>query len=722
MSASQFLSFLVEGLFAVVFLRAAFGFARRRDPVSRDLALAFSPFVGLLLIGLWRVVLGPPPAVLSALSGLLFFAQPLFALHLVSLIRPVPRTVLLTATLGLAGSIIPIYALRGGGGPAALAPLVVFALVQLVTARYLAIEARRRRGPGGRRMWIAAAGTVGLAAALLTLSAGALGPDVGEAARAVGFGLALLSGCAYLVAFVPPMVIRQVWQASATVSYQEELLRSSGSSLAEIWGRFARLASAMTGSSAAIIEYRPDGPPSVLASDGVDLASVPSDGSWIRAGSHAETRVPGAGETPILTLTADDPIRMVGDAAAARFVSVVPIGEDGWGRRSLVVASSHRDLFHRSDLELLGTLGEQTGIVAERRAMLTAQENMSGRLGETVEALRSASRAKSDFLASMSHELRTPLSAILGFSDLMRNEASTSGDVSVPREWVEHIHRGGEHLLALVNDVLDLSKVEAGRMELRFESIDLSEAVREMVDGLRPLADRKELSIVSDVPSIEAVADRGRLRQVVYNLISNAIKVTPPGGQVLITAHETDTGVEIAVEDDGIGIAPADLPLIFDEFRQVGPAKDREGGTGLGLALARRLIEAHDGSIQARSVLGRGTTFTVTLPRRAPTYQAASPSLPVTVVAEARTSGVILVVEDDPSAARLLREYLEPLGHAVRCAADGEQGLAMAHEHRPIAILLDVLLPRVDGWEVLRRLKADAAVCDIPVIMVTVVD
>jgi signal transduction histidine kinase/CheY-like chemotaxis protein len=720
MTASQLLPFLVEGLFAVVFLRASLDYARRRDPVSRDVALTFSPFVGLLLIGVWRVVLGSPPGPLSLVSGLLFFAQPLFALHLVSLIRPVPRSVLILASLAVAGSVVPLYVFRGSG-VVVLAPLVVFALVQLVTAGYLAVESRRRRGPGGRRLGIAAAGTVGLACALLALSAGALGPDMGEAARDAGLGLALLSGCAYLVAFVPPMVVRRVWQASPTVAYQEELLRASGSSLGEIWGRYARLAAAMTGSSVAVVEYRRDGPATFLASDGVALPSAPP-GQWSNGTAPAAGQDTTVEEVPIATLSEDDPIRVIGDSAAARFVSIVPIGEDGWGRRLLVVASSHRDLFHRSDLELLATLGEQTGIVAERQAILMAQEDMSARLSETVDALRSASHAKSDFLASMSHELRTPLSAILGFSDLMRSETATDGNVSVPTEWVEHIHRGGEHLLALVNDVLDLSKVEAGRMELRFESIDLAGAVREMVNGLRPLADRKDLTIITDVPSISAVADRGRLRQVVYNLVSNAIKFTQPGGQVRIAGRETTDGIELTVADDGIGIAPADLPLIFDEFRQVGPVREREGGTGLGLALARRLIEAHDGTIEARSTLGQGTTLTVTLPRRTATHEAAPAPTPPVAGADPVITGEILIIEDDPSAARLLREYLEPLGHTVRCATDGEQGMTLAREHRPIAILLDVLLPRVDGWEVLRRLKADVTLRDTPVIMVTVVD
>jgi CheY-like chemotaxis protein/anti-sigma regulatory factor (Ser/Thr protein kinase) len=355
--------------------------------------------------------------------------------------------------------------------------------------------------------------------------------------------------------------------------------------------------------------------------------------------------------------------------------------------------------------------------------MQADQEALSARLAATVEALRAASHAKSDFLASMSHELRTPLSAILGFSDLMRNEPRDGENATVPADWIEHVHRGGQHLLSLVNDVLDLAKVEAGRMELRMETFDLSIAVAELVNGTQPLADRKHLTVKTDVPSMTVVADRGRMRQILYNLVSNAIKFTPDGGTISIRAEDIRTGVRLSVTDTGIGIAPEDLPTIFDEFHQVGRAVEREGGTGLGLALVQRLIDAHGGRVDVDSTLGRGTTFTLTLPRLPlPGLETAGSVLQPAASRELASGKDILVIEDDPSAVRLLREYLEPLGYVLRSAADGETGLAMAREHPPVAILLDVLVPRIDGWDVLRLLKADDNLRDVPVVMVTVVD
>ncbi len=291
-------------------------------------------------------------------------------------------------------------------------------------------------------------------------------------------------------------------------------------------------------------------------------------------------------------------------------MSVADVGQEGSAARTLVVASPFRSLFHESDLTLLSALGSQTSLVAERRAMQADQEALSARLAATVEALRAASHAKSDFLASMSHELRTPLSAILGFSDLMRNEPRDGENATVPADWIEHIHRGGQHLLSLVNDVLDLAKVEAGRMDLQLETFDLSLAVAELVNGTQPLADRKDLTVQTDVPSMTIVADRGRMRQILYNLVSNAIKFTPEGGTIRIRAEEQASGVRLSVADTGIGIAPEDLPTIFDEFHQVGRTVEREGGTGLGLALVQRLINAHGGRIEVDSTLGEGTTFT----------------------------------------------------------------------------------------------------------------
>jgi DNA-binding response OmpR family regulator len=277
----------------------------------------------------------------------------------------------------------------------------------------------------------------------------------------------------------------------------------------------------------------------------------------------------------------------------------------------------------------------------------------------------------------------------------------------------------------LINEVLDLAKVEAGRLELDRAAFDLRSLIAETMAGLRPLAERKHLVITSQGTVDRLVADRGRVRQILYNLLSNAIKFTPDGGSISVEAVADNSFVRLTVTDTGPGIAATDQALIFEEFSQVGEIGTRQEGTGLGLALARRLVEAHGGRIELVSELGSGSRFTASFP------QADEPGVVTDAVSrleEPDTAAVagrgadVLVIEDDPSAVRLLRTYLETDGYGVRVARDGPSGLAEARARPPAAIVLDILLPGTDGWEVLREFKADPALRDVPVIIVSVVD
>jgi hypothetical protein len=330
MTTYQLFSIVVELLFTAVFIGAIVDFARRRDPVSRDVALTFSPFVAFGVLALWRAGLGPPPAVLSWLSVLLALAQPIFALHLVSLIRPVPRRAIVGAIALLVASLGAAYVLRFAGPLAIVVPLAVFALIELLTAGYLASEARRRRGPGGIRLGIAAAATVALAAVLLTFAfaaglvtteAGA-NPTMGDAAITIALGLALLAGSGYLVAFMPPMAVRRIWQAGSTVDYQRQLISRTDMSIEEIWQGFARLAADITASGVAIVEYRPEGSASLIATEGLD-AERSEDRSDTEDAAPAGRRAlasPALSEVRVATLAEDDPARRLGEAAGAAFV------------------------------------------------------------------------------------------------------------------------------------------------------------------------------------------------------------------------------------------------------------------------------------------------------------------------------------------------------------------------------------------------------------------
>lgn len=735
MTLTEVLGFAWEALFVLLSLRALDSWRRRRDPLSRAVAFMFAPFAAAIAVQVLGIVLGPVSDLIRLPALFLFLAQPLFALHLASLITAVPRRVLLglTAmygvTMGAALVLVPVQV------PLTVLLLFEFVLIEVAAAGYIASEARRRRRPSSLQLGMAAGATALFALAILVATLGALVPDATAFAADLALACATAAGLGFVLVFMPPRWVRRVWQAGVVVGYQRQLLARTDESIDVIWTALVDFTAGLVGSPACIVVPRDDAP--TVWRSGGDPVSL----TLVSAGPRPEDLAASFQDTDVGTLPWVQAVLDVCPPAwrvATRFVSVVPLAiEDGPRVAALVVLAAHRSLFQQDDLALLRTLGTQTAQVAERRAVMAERELLAARLEQTVEALQEAGRAKSDFVSSMSHELRTPLSAILGFSELLRSEPVDGDSVRVPLEWIEHIHRGGEHLLALVNDVLDLARVESGRLELQLEDVDLRGSVHEWINGMRPLADRKGIDLVLDVPAFEVAADRGRLRQVVYNLVSNAIKFTPEGGRVTVRAERTEDATALTVADTGIGIAPEDLDIVFEEFRQVGSEESRAEGTGLGLPLSRRLVEAHGGTLSAESTVGKGSRFTVLLPDRPAvgTSHAAAPAGSVSTApasepepepVEAASAGPeaaeVLIIEDDPSAVRLLREYLDGAGYASRAAADGLAGISQARAHRPAAIILDVLLPGIDGWEVLRRIKADPDLQSVPVVMVTVVD
>jgi DNA-binding response OmpR family regulator len=323
----------------------------------------------------------------------------------------------------------------------------------------------------------------------------------------------------------------------------------------------------------------------------------------------------------------------------------------------------------------------------------------------------------------MSHELRTPLNAIIGFSDLMRGEVAVNGRRLVPLEWVDNVLASGQHLLRLINDILDITKVEAGRLDLDRQDVALPQAVAEVAATFTPLVERKRLRLETRVPALTINADPIRLRQILDNLVSNAVKFTPEGGEITIdAASDGEHHVLLSVADTGVGIAEEDQQRIFEEFQQVGEAAARLGGTGLGLALVRRLVQAHGGDIEVRSSPGLGTRFTVRLPAAPQPHDGDEDDGPQGAGTPFGPPGGLLVIEDDRRAADLLRTYLETAGYQVTVASSGESGLAVARASRPDAILLDVLLPGMDGWQVLRSIRHDPVLHDVPAFVVTVID
>jgi signal transduction histidine kinase/CheY-like chemotaxis protein len=331
--------------------------------------------------------------------------------------------------------------------------------------------------------------------------------------------------------------------------------------------------------------------------------------------------------------------------------------------------------------------------------------------------LEVAGRHKSEFLASMSHELRTPLNAVIGFSDVLLERMF--GELNERQEeYVRDIRDSGRHLLELINEILDLSKVEAGRMELEPAAVSLPQLLEYALAMVRERAARHGIAVSLEIaPEVGVIwADELKLKQVVLNLLSNAVKFTPDGGSVDVRAEIAGAEAQVVVRDTGIGIDAADHERIFEAFQR-GGRESRSEGTGLGLTLSKRIVELHGGRIWMTSRAGAGSTFGFAVP-----VSQDAPAAEEAPAAAERDMETVLVVEDDAHSVELLSVYLEGAGYKIAVARDGAEGLELARRLRPRAVVLDILLPRVDGWDLLARLKADPATADSPVVVVSMLD
>ena len=354
---------------------------------------------------------------------------------------------------------------------------------------------------------------------------------------------------------------------------------------------------------------------------------------------------------------------------------------------------------------------------------------VNAQLRQSQEQALAATEAKSQFLANMSHELRTPLNAIIGYSEMLEEEAADNGQTdSIPD--LKKINGAGKHLLALINDILDLSKIEAGKMELYLETFDLQTMLEDVVATTRLLVQKKANTLeVRLAPDLGAMrADLTKVRQALFNLLSNASKFTDHGTITLTAAREPGNGstgwMVLSVRDTGIGMTREQLGRMFQAFSQADASTVRKyGGTGLGLAITRHFCRMMGGDVTVASESGKGSTFTIRLPAevRDPAKDAEekNPLAPDQLPAEGNT---VLVVDDDPSARDLLQRFLNKEGFHVECASNGPEALALVKHLRPTVITLDVMMPGMDGWSVLTKLKENPATADIPVVMLTIVD
>lgn len=431
---------------------------------------------------------------------------------------------------------------------------------------------------------------------------------------------------------------------------------------------------------------------------------------------------------PILRL--EDTMRMVSNRKNYE-VRALKFYDDEIGRlidgfNTMLAEIQQRDAaLQGANYELKSQTKELEDEVARRKQ---TQEELLG----AKRTAEDANRAKSAFLANMSHELRTPLNAIIGYSEMLEEEIQDVGKIEKADD-VQKIQSAGKHLLALINDVLDLSKIEAGKMGLHLENFEVAEMIEDIATTLQPTiaknANRLILHLSEDLGQMHS--DVTKVRQILFNLLSNACKFTEQGTISLSVDQTWANGqrwMRFGVSDTGIGISPQQQQNLFKEFAQADVSIARKyGGTGLGLAISYRFAQIMGGQISVESEMGKGSVFTVLLPAHvaAEAAGAAKPKQVSEPAAEPEPKlqqNTILMIDDDPAERELMCRSLTKAGFNVVAVADGEEGLRLAKQIRPLVITLDVLLPGIDGWEVLSRLKADSELADIPVIVVTIVD
>lgn len=773
MNTNDLLSSFTQLFFLLLGLVTTINYFRYKGETRRDIALMSGSLAVAFLIQILARVTGVQSFWLDILGSLALITQPYLLLRLAQYFHEIPSWTMYLALAGmiLAGILLLLFD-SFSEGATVIVFLAIIAYFVIVDGYAMIIFVRGALTASGvvqRRLRFAAAGSGLLALALLVLGLAAVAPALQDWLVPLVLIAAIASAVSYYVGFAPSRWLQQAWQFAELQDYLQEIgskLIDKRLNVTDSLGELCTVATLATGGTAAAIIQKDKAEeqwwvryiteqPELINKKLVD-GGVISQVQQKRKPAYIRVSRPlQAGDRYLLETMHADTL-LVAPIAAAEY---------DWGL--LLVFLKRSSLFIEDDLRLVTLLAQQSAIFLENSALIEEMQHYSESLERRVEertleirqmnmqlerrvAERTADlsranvelgqvvRAKDEFLANMSHELRTPLNGILILSEILLEQIR--GPINERQaQSLQTIHSSGHHLLSLINDILDLSKIEAGKLDLQLEIIQVEEICNTSLQFVKELAHQKQIRLTFENADVQAKmeADPRRLKQILINLLSNAVKFTPDGGRVTLksrAAHEGDA-LQFVVEDTGIGITAADMAQLFKPFSQLDTSLTREHeGSGLGLALVSRLVELHGGSVQVESdgVPGSGSRFTVALPRHhlSGSVERSGDGAAFTNLEQAlyRLSSEgerivrALIIEDSPTAAEQAERYLQELGIQIIAHASSEVAIEMVLTTLPDFIILDLLMPGQSGWEILTQLKADPQLQTIPVMIISVVD
>ena len=412
-------------------------------------------------------------------------------------------------------------------------------------------------------------------------------------------------------------------------------------------------------------------------------------------------------------------------STTAKTIMAIPLKVEGELVGVIEMLLNSDQAFAEREQSFLSLIANELAVGISRRGLIDELRVKNVDLEIQRAQTQDAHETLKKFLAFFSHELRSPLNSIIGFSELILSEMPKL-DAATLSSYTTSISQSGKHLLQLINDILDLSKLEAGKLELHYMSIPIRQFIEGLASSLRPQMEEKkltfEISIADELDDI--VADDIRLKQILLNLATNAIKFSHPEQKIAIAIRRVDNAVEFSVKDSGIGIRADELPRLFRPFQQTAAGSKKKEGTGLGLSITKKLVELHGGSITAISELGKGSTFIVRMPMMVNSQgdHAEIAAGIAGILSPSTAPQRVLIVEDKPHARQILQSYLSEAGYEIETAANGIEALEKAKQWKPDVITLDILLPVKDGWQVLRELKQHPLCKNIPVIIISMLD